>query len=144
LTAEVEGQILGYIRAGGFPEVAAEAAGVARETFALWMRRGEQPRSRYRKFALAVRQAAAQARLKAEIEIREQQPRTWLLHGPGRDRGGLVGWSAMARSDMGTRDPDNELMMAGAMNRLLQNVMAALGDHPEVRALVAERISAKF
>ena len=41
LTAAVETTILAYVRAGGFAHVAAEAAGVPRELFEEWMRRGE-------------------------------------------------------------------------------------------------------
>ena len=41
LTPAVEKIILAYVRAGGFPHVAAEAAGVPRDLFDEWMRKGE-------------------------------------------------------------------------------------------------------
>ena len=59
LTPAVEQAILSFIRAGGFPVVAAEAAGVPRAVFERWLARGEAPRgpAKYRAFAEAVRQA---------------------------------------------------------------------------------------
>src|SRR5438105_549052 len=87
LTPAVEQALVAYIRAGGFPHVAAEAAGVPREVFADWMRKGEQPgaRGQYRNFALAVRQAVAHARLGAEVSVRTDKPLDWLRNGPGRE-----------------------------------------------------------
>src|SRR5665213_3693441 len=69
LTPEIEAKILAYVRAGGFAHVAAEAAGVSREVFEEWMRKGESKRAipKYRLFAEKVRQAEATARLGAEV-----------------------------------------------------------------------------
>ena len=63
LTPAIQQAIVAYVRAGGFPHVAAEAAGVSAETFAHWMELGERPRAaaRYRQFVDAIRQAVAQA-----------------------------------------------------------------------------------
>src|SRR5262249_57257612 len=68
LTPAIQQAIIAYVRAGGFPHVAAEAAGVSAETFDHWMELGERPRAaaKYRDFADAVRQPVAQARLGAE------------------------------------------------------------------------------
>src|SRR5271170_2565226 len=100
LTPEIEKAIVAYILAGGFADVAAEAAGIPREVFERWCRKGEQARAapRYRAFALAVRKAVAQARLGAEVSVRKDKPLDWLRGGPGRETAGRTGWTANARA----------------------------------------------
>lgn len=94
LTPEVHERIVAYIRAGSYAWVAAEAAGVSKTTFYRWVQRGEQEHSGpYRAFADEVRQAQAQARVGAEIEVRRDSPQTWLRYGPGRDRPDAPGWT---------------------------------------------------
>src|SRR5438105_11864897 len=99
LTPAIQQAIVAYTRAGGFPHVAAEAAGVPRAVFARWLRRGEgrRAKARYRAFADAVRQAAAQARLGAEVSVRNDKPLDWLRSGPGRETADVPGWTANAR-----------------------------------------------
>src|SRR5260370_41532592 len=93
LTPEIEGQIVSFIRSGGYPWVAAEGAGIPRNVFAQGMRRGAKPRTRppYRRFYEQVMQARAQAPLAAELETRKEDPRYLLTHGPGRKRPGEAG-----------------------------------------------------
>src|SRR5437667_3761511 len=80
-------RVLSYIRSGGYPIVAAEAAGVPGEVFLQWIEWGEKKRARapYRSFALGVRQAAAQGRLVAELAVHDKDPKYWLAHGPGKE-----------------------------------------------------------
>src|SRR5436305_15272972 len=80
-------RILSYIRSGGYPLVAAEAAGVPREVFLRWIERGMRQRARepYRSFARGVRQAAAHGRLVAELAVYGKDPKYWLAHGPGKE-----------------------------------------------------------
>lgn len=93
LTQEVQETICVYIRSGAYDWVAAEAAGISSSTFYRWMQEGERRSSgKYRDFYEAVRQARAQARVAAEIEVRREQPARWLTKGPGRDRPGEPGW----------------------------------------------------
>ena len=86
LTDEITEKIVAYIRAGGFDYAAAEAAGVSDRTFRDWMARGEgrhlyrSPTPKLRRFAAAVRQARAEARIGAEIRVYREQPRYWLAH----------------------------------------------------------------
>src|SRR5690348_10863514 len=90
--------ITAFIRSGGFPLVAAEAAGVSRERFEQWLQLGSITKGKttpYRTFTLAVRQAVAEARLKAEIEVFTSDPVCWLRNGP-KDAPGNPGWSALA------------------------------------------------
>ncbi len=99
LTSELEQQILNFIGAGGFPHVAAEAAGVPKSLFDRWLERGTSRGARepYRSFARHVRQTAARARLKAEIEAREKDPRFWLIHGPARETADSPGWASQVK-----------------------------------------------
>ncbi len=59
LTPALQEQIVAYIRAGGFPHVAAEAAGLPRRVFKRWLERGQRSDAPpdYRAFALAVMEA---------------------------------------------------------------------------------------
>src|SRR5262249_23926914 len=47
-----------------------------------------------RNLADAAREASAQARVRAELELFKSDPRTWLKSGPGRDRTGFEGWAS--------------------------------------------------
>ena len=42
LTPALQEKIVAYIRAGGFPHVAAEAAGLPRRVFERWLERGQR------------------------------------------------------------------------------------------------------
>jgi hypothetical protein len=98
LTADLEEKILSYIRAGGLPHVAAEAAGVNPRTFRDWMARGEgrhptRPSTpRLRRFAKAVNEAVGQTRLIAEARMFKDHPGQWLKTA-ARTRGDFEGWS---------------------------------------------------
>ena len=94
LTAELQHQIVSFVRAGSYDWVAAEAAGISKTTFYRWMRQGEQARSGiYFDFHGEVRQARAQSRVAAEAEVRRDNPLAWLRFGPGRQRPGEPGWT---------------------------------------------------
>ena len=140
-TPAIQQSIVAYVRAGGFPHVAAEAAGVSVELFDHWMRLAERPRAsaKLRQFAEAVRQAAAQARLAAETEMRANKPLDWLRSGPGRPTPAGEGWTGPARpapvapekSQEGL-SPEGQLVVAA--------VMKALAPFPEASAAVAEAL----
>ncbi len=94
LTPERHKAIVAAIRAGAFDWIAAEANGIDRETFKLWIRTGtRKKREPYLSFVRDVWAARAQARLSAEIEVRKDQPFNWLRFGPGREREGEAGWT---------------------------------------------------
>src|ERR1035437_5421827 len=94
LTPERHKSIVAAIRAGTYDWIAAEANGIDRETFRLWMRTGiRSKREPYLSFVCDVRAAKAQARLSAEIDVRKEQPFNWLRFGPGREREGEPGWT---------------------------------------------------
>src|SRR5438445_5204471 len=99
-------RVLSYIRSGGYPLVAAEAAGVPAQVFLQWVDWGEKKKARepYRGFARGVRQAAAQGRLVAELAVHEKDPKFWLTHGPGKERPRHPGWTGEVRGGSGTDD----------------------------------------
>jgi hypothetical protein len=105
LTPDLAQRILRYIRDGAFDWVAAEANGVSRRTFWEWVRRGEgedpdRPQTPfYAEFASQVREARAEARYSAEVEVKRGEPLSWLMKGPGRDRPGEPGWTDRPASE---------------------------------------------
>ncbi|MFO0929166.1 MAG: hypothetical protein U0736_19440 [Gemmataceae bacterium] len=142
LTPAIEQAILAYVRAGGFPEVAAEAAGVSRDDFAWWLKQGNSPRGgkRYRAFAEAVRQAVAQARLGAEVAAKTDRPLDWLRNGPGRETPETTGWTGTVKPRGGRADAS--LLTDPQVRALLSALMDALAAFPEARAAVADRLTA--
>jgi hypothetical protein len=135
LTPEIEHRILAHIRNGGFAHMAAEAAGIPRGTFAGWLERGRQKRSRgrYVRFWLNVIQARAQARLAAELETRKKDVKFWLRYGPGKEA--RHGWGVSAKGR--TRKPVQG-QAAEDLHGICVRVVQALAAHPEARLSVLE------
>jgi hypothetical protein len=136
LTPERHKTIVAAIRAGAFDWIAAEANGIDRETFKLWIRTGaRKKREPYLSFVHDVRAARAQARLAAEIEVRRDQPFSWLRFGPGRERDGEPGWTE-----------STELKHSGSVGVMYSQewtlisvaIEAALENYPEAKLAVAE------
>lgn len=142
-TPALRDQVASFIRAGGMPEVAAEAAGVPPAAFREWLRRGEGPRAprAYRDFAAAVRQAHATSRLSAEVAVRDNKPLDWLRYGPGRDGPRMPGWGAAVKP-RGEAEQRPSLGSPFAQE-LLRELLTALRPWPEVRASLAAKWWAK-
>jgi hypothetical protein len=141
LNAALCSQIMAAIRAGGYPHVAAEACGVAKDVFEDWLHRGalKTAREPCRRLACGVREAAAQARLAAEIDGHKNDPKTWLIHGPGRENEQRPGWSASVRPAViatatGHVIDDAEIM---SVCHVVLNVLVA---YPEARREVGEAL----
>lgn len=141
LTPEITDLILGFIRAGGYPHVAAEAAGVPSEVFDRWMSAGERGgrgNSKYRKLVTAIRQAQAQARLKAEIDCRQNDPKFWLRSGPGKETPSAPGWSMPTKPVVVNDQRTVNLLASPEWNSLWALILQALAGFPEARqALVS-------
>jgi hypothetical protein len=139
LTPEVEQTLLTYIRAGGFPAVAAAAAGVPADVFARWMRKGCGPgaRRRYRDFREAVGQAAAQARMAAEVQVFQKRPLDWLRYGPGREATDSPGWTATVKAPAAGPGRETNLLLLPEVQRLVQFILEQLAPYPDARAAVA-------
>jgi UDP-N-acetylmuramoylalanine-D-glutamate ligase len=78
LTPEVQAAICAHVRAGGYTKTAARAAGVARDTFHEWMRRGvAEEAGPYRDFYDAVERARAEHELDLIALLRKAAPKAW-------------------------------------------------------------------
>jgi hypothetical protein len=137
LTPALQEQIVAFIRAGGYPHVAAEAAGLPREVFARWRARGRRSDAppAYREFERAICEAEAQARLQAELTIRGDKPLDWLKAGPGKDRADNPGWTNPGKPRAAAADggADLELLWPRILH-LLGRCAEKLQDYPEARA----------
>jgi hypothetical protein len=141
LTPELGKQIAGAIRAGGYPHVAAEAFGVPKDVFDDWLKRGNQKNAwePHRSFALEVRQAFAQARLRAEAASYEKDPKVWLVHGPGRETEEQPGWSVSVKPTEAVAEGHNALLDPQLM-ALFRAVMDVLRPYPDACAKVAQAL----
>src|SRR5262249_24941643 len=134
-----------YIRAGGFPHVAAVAAGVPREVFEAWMVMGGRQPARsngpYIAFRKAVEQAMAQARLTAEIEVFKQDPVTWLKSGPGEETGTDPGWTAQTKPVVREGNRTINVLLTPEMQGVFAALLQVLAPYPEARVAVAEALA---
>lgn len=139
LTPELQQQICAFLRAGAFPHIAAEAAGVPRRVLARWLRWGKQqrPKLRYRRFREAVQAALAQARLKAEIETLERKPLDWLKAGPGKDAPDDPGWSTRFRPGASTAGEPFDPLAHPEVREVFTALQVALAAFPDARAAAA-------
>jgi hypothetical protein len=139
-TPEQQQQICAFIRAGGFPRVAAEAAGVRAIDFARWLRRGRSKKAPavYRAFADAVAQAVAQARLAAELQVFEKRPLDWLKCGPGKESARERGWSSTPKPAARTASAVRSLLEHPEFLHVCRVLLEALTPFPEARAVVAD------
>lgn len=134
LTREREEKILGLIRGGVFPYVAAGLAGVSPRTLREWVARGEDRSARpstpkLRAFAGKYRQAEAEARAIAEARIYKEDPKYWLTRAaPSRD--GLPGWTTPPEgsdAEQGARSPEElRELITGIRNDQLYSDPATL------------------
>jgi hypothetical protein len=144
LTAAVERDILAFVRAGSYPAVAAEAAGITQETFRHWMDLGAKRRAtkRYRAFRAAVIQAAAQARVAEELAVYANDPKTWLTKGPGRETQDTPGWSGVVRPVVALTDNRSVNLLADPMaSALLSMLLSALTPFPEARRAAIDALN---
>jgi hypothetical protein len=131
ITSEMQALLLAQIRAGTYPHVAAEAAGVSREVWIAWLKKGRgQTKGRYRELRLVARQAKAQARARAEIDARQKDVRFWLRHGPAKP-----GWTAPAKGQRSTAAS----LSAAVFFKLLADAVHVLLPFPEARAAIVQR-----
>jgi len=142
LTASVRTHILSSLRSGGYLHIAAEAWGVPRALLDIWLEKGNGLKARepYASFARDALEAQGQARLRAEVEVFQNDPRYWLEHGPGRETARNPGWSGAVKAAETTREERNPWLDAEVMG-VLRVVVDALTPHPELREQVARLIT---
>ncbi len=104
-----------------------------RRTFERWLRYGRQSRRdpAYHAFAAAVRQATAQARLRAEMAALEDKPLDWLKLGPGKETADNPGWTATVRAAPRDKGTGNVLEHA-EIRAFLALVLQLLAPYPGV------------
>jgi hypothetical protein len=142
LTPDIQARIASFVRAGAFPQVAAEAAGVPRRTFDRWLKRGERADAEepYRAFARAVREAEAQARLRAENTVFDKRPFDWLKCGPGKEIARRPGWSAAPRAQSATRG-DGDALGRREVQLLLARMLREVQADPPLREKMADLLT---
>jgi transposase-like protein len=133
--------ICAMIRKGAYPHVAAQAVGVDRATFDRWMstlttKRGSRS---HRKFAKAVTEAQAFARVTAEMAVFTDAPRQWLKEGPGKERADDPGWSTPA-VPISTSTTQVNVLASPEWNGLWGVILGALANFPEARLALVEAL----
>jgi hypothetical protein len=137
LTAEVGRQVVAFVRAGAYPHVAAEAAGIDRDVFEGWLRRGAASAAEpYRSFRRDVRQAHAQARVRAEVAVLQDRPFEWLRAGPGKDD---PGWTSPARARPAD-GPGRDLLADAKYQALVRVLLDATTPFPDVRSRLSQEL----
>jgi hypothetical protein len=142
LTLALQEKIVAYIIAGGFPQVAAEAAGLPREVFNQWLEQGEHPDAPplYRAFARAVREAEAQTRLHAETKVHAAKPLDWLKTGPGKESADHPGWTNPGKPGGATETDASKRDSAARWSdifHLFGRCAEQLAAYPDARAALA-------
>jgi hypothetical protein len=145
LTPQLQETICAFIRAGGYPHVAAEAAGIPVNIFNNWLARGGKPESRgkYRNLFLGVQQAQAQARLNAEISAYQDDPIAWLKSGPGKERPNAPGWTTSIKPQVTNDNRTVNLLLAPEMQGMFAAILQILSPFPEARAALAQALAGK-
>jgi hypothetical protein len=134
--------VTAFIRAGGFPHVAAEAAGVPADVFDDWLARGAKKVRRdsnplYRQLRDEVRTAKAQARLKAEIAVMEDNPAKWLQQGPGKEKPEQEGWTVPVKPILREANQTINVLLSPQMQGLFATILHLLEPYPEARSRIA-------
>lgn len=138
LTPELSQEICAYIRAGAFPSVACEAAGIPKSVFDYWMKKGGGKYSRiYRDFADEVRKATAQARVQAEMRAFKNDAAAWLKQGPGKETRSAPGWSSPVKPTFNTTNQQFNVLLDPSMQGLFAALLQILQPYPEARAAVS-------
>ncbi len=138
LTPEMITDIVSRIKGGAYASVAAQASGLPPEVFQQWMERGtsKNARSPYHEFAASIQAGIAHARCMAEINMRTENPKGWLMHGPGKDSPSQ-GWTAAVRATVPPTPEAVNLLMDPQFQELLARLLLALAPYPEARQAAA-------
>lgn len=144
LTPELRQRILSSIRAGGYAHIAAQAWGVSERLWRRWLARGRRAGAAepYASFYQEVQQARAQARLKAELDALQKDPRFWLKTGPGKDPGEGPCWS-MGRAGA-DRSAAGRAIDLGELKGFLDRLRTLLAAEPAVTQKLDEAGDAFF
>jgi len=113
LTPELQTKIVAFIRAGGYVETAAAAAGINKSTFYDWLKRGAaQKAGPYREFSDAVEKAAAESEMADVARINKAaqdgvwQAAAWRLERKFPER-----WGRKERTDPAAGGGDTPIVL---------------------------------
>src|SRR5258708_206078 len=139
ITPEIARSIAAAIRAGVYPHVASEAVGLSRELFDEAMRLGTQSGagSEVREFAAQIRQAIAQARMKAVMQLLSEDAGLWLKQGPGKASDSNPGWSNPVKP-MADEETNESLASSAQLMELGAEILKALEPFADARAAVVK------
>jgi hypothetical protein len=149
LTPQIEQMILAGIRAGAFPHIAAEAAGIPRKVFEGWLETGNpmerpngwRPHKQYTPLWQGVMEAKAQARLAAELKAASEDPIAWLRSGPGKETINDPGWSMPIRPQLKQDNRSVNIFLSPQMQGIMASILQVLAPYPEARAAVAAALA---
>jgi len=145
-TDKLTKEITAYIRAGGFPHVAAEAAGIAKPVFDSWITKGTKQGARepFRTFVARINQAKAQARLAAETSAHKEDPKFWLRAGPGREAPQSPGWTAVMRPLLTNQNAATvNLFSSPEFLQFMAMLRTVLAGYPDALAAVSDAMSSE-
>lgn len=133
------------LKAGAFDHVACESLGIPYHVYQRWLSLGQQdnPRPLHQELYQAVLQAKAHARFVVEMQMRTEQPKVWLLQGPGRETPTRPGWTTPARSN-GRDGRVSPLHLQPEILALVTAILQTLKPFPEARTALAQTLAATF
>jgi hypothetical protein len=139
LTPQLAKELCERIKAGAFEHVASESLGIPVDVYQRWLARGRGPQASrtYREFYEGIQQAKAHARLMAEMAMRTDNPRTWLLHGPGKETASTAGWSASPRAALAKSSAQQQ---RAELLAVIAVVYRALQPFTDARLAVAQEL----
>jgi transposase len=119
LTPELQKEIVGYIEAGNYIEVACEAAGISQSTFFDWKARGAKKQPLYSEFLEAVKKAESKAEIRNVVVIQKAaqenwQASAWYLERKHAERWGRKDQLLMKMLKM--TDEEIDAILAGSKN----------------------------
>jgi hypothetical protein len=141
LAPSLRQHILSSVRAGAYPHAAAEAWGVPAPSIGDRHQQTDTTEDEAA-FAAEMRQAHAMARAVAETKLFANDPKLWLLHGPGRETAAAPGWTAAARPAEGSPAVSENAWLQPGLLKFLATLLDALTSFPEARRRVAQAMNA--
>ena len=145
LTPEIQEAICKNVRAGSYPHVASEGAGVPRDVFEQWLEIGSKVTSnkKYKDFVDAIMQARALARISAEIKSHKDHPLHWLKCGPGKETPDYPGWTGLVKPQVTNDNRTVNFLLHPEMQSLVAAILQSLTAFPEARSAVAEVLAGR-
>ena len=112
----------------------AEACGVSASQLALWLKR--------KGFKKALQQAAAQARVAAELRVFQEDAKTCLQSGPGKDTPSEPGWTYEVKPRITEVNQQINVLLHPQLQDLFAALLQLLAPFPEARIAVAQALAA--